>query len=191
MNDEQTWDENLRGKERLFVLNYCTQDAFFFNGTQSYIVAYTKYKDGKVSYRPDDNTAGVCASQLLRRPRVKEAIKRLLRDTQPEVDSENSYRLLHDLVIQATFNPADIIDKKGQLKVKKLEDLGELAKCVEQVIPTQFGTRIVLAKRSYAQEKLLKYYDLIRETPEIVQELPVVLLNDRKSIDDWNKEARA
>ena len=187
MSEEERWDEGLKAKERLFVLNFCTQDVCFFNQTKSYIEAYTRYKHGTVEYVPSYDVAATCASQLLKKPKIKRAIRELLRATQPEIDEKNSYRLLHDLVLQATYNPADIIDNKGRLKVKKLEDLGELAKCVEQIIPTQYGARVVLQKRSYAQEKLLKYYDLIRDTPELKAELPVVLVNDKEDIDEWNK----
>ena len=190
MSEENNgWDSELNGRERLFVLNYCTDSLCFFNGTQSYKAAYTKTKGGMAEYIPDDDTAAVGASKLLRKAKVKKAVKDLLSEMQPDIDKENSHRLLHDLVLQATYNPADIIDKKGRLKVGELSELGELAKCIEQIYMTPLGTRIVLSSRRFAQDKLLKYYNLVCEKPEIKVDLPVIAIAEKaESAAEWNRD---
>lgn len=190
MNEEHkhAWDEEIKGRQRLFVLNYCTSELFFMNGRQAYIAAYTKIKDGK-PVKPKEETADVNASRLLSNAKVKNAAAKLLAELQPDVDRDNSYKLLHDLFLQATYNPADIIDSKGRLKVKRFEDLGDMAKCVEQIEPSQYGLKVKLASRKFAQDKLLKYYDLVREMPEIAAALPVVYLSQKEeTLEDWNKK---
>ena len=177
------WDDDLKPKERAFVLAYCTDDKCFWNGTK----AVQAFRD------LDDASAAVVASRLLKKESVKRAIKSLIESVQPEVDAENIYRLLHDLFIQSSYNPADIIDDTGQLR-KPIEQLGDLAKCIAQIIPLSsqegiFGARVVLADRAKAQTKLMKYYNLIRDAPEIKAEMPVIMLNDKAdSLDDWNAE---
>lgn len=188
-NENDGWDSELNGRERLFVLNYCTDSLCFFNGTQAYKAAYTKTKGGMAEYIPDDDTAAVGASKLLRKAKVKKAVKDLLSEMQPDIDKENSHRLLHDLVLQATYNPADIIDRKGRLKVSELSELGELAKCIDQIYMTQTGTRIVLSSRRFAQDKLLKYYNLVCEKPEIKVDLPVIAIAEKAdNAAEWNRD---
>lgn len=190
-NKKEQWDDEISGRKRLFVLNYCTSELFFMNGRRSYIEAYTQIKDGKPVYRPTNETADVNASRLLSNAKVRKAVRLLLKESQPEADRENGYRLLHDLVIQATYNPADIIDKKGRLKVKDLTELGDLAKCIDSISTGPQGTFVKLASRKFAQDKLLKYYDLVKEVPEIKADLPVIILPDKTaSVDAWNEKAR-
>lgn len=189
-DDKERWDDEISGRKRLFVLNYCTSELFFMNGRRSYIEAYTQVKDGKLVYKPTNETADVNASRLLSNAKVKKAVRLLLKETQPEADVENGYRLLHDLVILATYNPADIIDKKGRLKVKDLSELGDLAKCIDSISTGPQGTFVKLASRKFAQDKLLKYYDLVKEVPELKADLPIILLTDKSpSVDAWNEKA--
>ena len=37
---EERWDTDLKHKERLFVLHFCTDDLTFLNATQSYKSVY-------------------------------------------------------------------------------------------------------------------------------------------------------
>ena len=184
--EEEDWDKDIKGKERLFVLNFCTSELYFMNQRQAYIAAFTKTKKGKLISRPTEESADVCASRLMKKPEIKKAIVKLLKLNQPENDQSNSYKLLHDLVLQATYNPSDIINEQGMLKTKTLEELGDLAKCIEYIQPSKFGYIVRLASRRFAQDKLLKYYDLVRETPDIQATLPVIMLQDKETIENWN-----
>lgn len=187
IEEDKPWDSEIKGRQRLFVLNYCTNPLFFMNGRRSYIEAYTKIKDNNELERPSNEVADVNASRLLSNAKVKRAVSQLLAESQPEADKDNSYKLLHDLVIQATFNPSDIIDNMGNLK-GDLEDLGDLAKCIESIEPTKFGPRVRLTSRKFAQDKLLKYYELVREQPEIQATLPVIYMTDKEDEETWNKD---
>lgn len=187
MQEEGTWDAGLKHRERLFVLHYCTDDETFLNASASYRKVYTK-KDkssGKIIVLSNE-VSEACSSRLMQRQHIKIAIARLLKLTQAELDETNTYRILHDLIMYSTFNPADIVNSKGKLR-KNLEDLGELAKCVEDIYPTQYGLRIKLIDRSKYMTQLLKYLELVREDTSIDATIPVIEMV-RKAVnpEEWN-----
>ena len=186
--EKSEWDSEVFGRVRIFVLNYCTDSLCFCNGTKAYKQAYTKIVEGKAVYIPSDEVSATSASRLLRNVKVKKSIALLLKETQAEADRENGYRLLHDLFLQATFNPADIIDKRGQLRVKDLSELGDLAKCIASIEPSLYGAKVKLINRAYAQEKLLRYYKLASDGNTVKLELPVIDAGGKLSIDEWNEE---
>lgn len=188
--DDLPWDAEIRGRQRTFVLNYCTSSIYFMNATKAYQEAYKRFGPDGTAIECTEESAASSASEMLRKPKVRRACAKLLAMNQPEADSANAYRLLHDLFLQATYDPADIIDESGNLKVKDLKELGDLAKCIEGLEPTRYGIKVRLASRRFAQDKLLKYYDLVCEAPEIQASLPVIMLADRaETIDSWEKEA--
>lgn len=185
------WDDGLKPRERKFVVYYCTDDDCFMNGRKAFRKANTKYRAGEVTYEPSDSVSDTGASKLLSSAKVKSAVRRLLAELQPDVDAENIPRLLHDLYVQATFSPADIVDASGRLVVDDIAELGDKAKCIRQLYATKYGTRVELADRSRAQEKLLRYYDLVRERlPDADGDgmARVVLASQSASVDDWNRE---
>ena len=184
--EKDVWDAEVRGRKRLFVLNYCTDTVCFMNGRRAYKAAYTKIKDGNPVYVPEDEVSDAGASRLLRSVKVKRAVARLLAETQPEADRENGYRLLHDLVLQATFRPGDIIDADGQL-IKSLDELGDLSKCIKNIYATKYGIRVELMDRSFAQDKLLKYYNLVTEQQNVSITLPVINAGEKTGIEEWNE----
>lgn len=189
---DESWDAEVKGKERLFVLYYCTNEQTFLNGTASYKAAYTRkdQETGKL-IKLDKETCEVCASRLLKRERVRTAITRLLKTAQVDLDERATYQLLHDLMIYATYNTSDIITEDGSLRVKKLSDLGELAKCVTDIQQTKYGLHIRLADRSKYITQLLQYLNLVR--PEILLDakLPVIELPNKSiTVDDWNAIAK-
>jgi len=103
-----------------------------------------------------------------------------------DADRENGYRLLHDLVLQATFRPSDIIDADGQL-IKSLDELGDLSKCIKNIYATKYGIRVELMDRSFAQDKLLKYYNLVTEQQNVSITLPVINAGEKTGIEEWNE----
>lgn len=173
----EEWDAELKGKKRLFVLFYCTEEDCFLNGTQAYLKAYKNCES--------ENAAAVNASKLLRNAKVKQAVKKLLRLARDEDDEQAVYRLLKTYERLSFFNPADIIDKSGRLIVENLKDLGELSICVEQ-IETRVSsagpyTVVKLANRHKAMEALSKYLNLIRPEVDIQAMMPVVMLSDKNN----------
>lgn len=188
---EGKWDSGLKRKERLFVLHYCTDDLTFLNATASYKSVY-KDRD-KVTGKVTDRSNEVCeaaASRLLSREHIKVAVSKLLTETQADLDEKNSYRLLKELMQLASYNPADIIDNYGQLKVDNLKELGDLAKCVQEIIPTRFGLRVILADRAKYMQMMLKYLNLIRPEVLVAEQLKVVAMVEKdNSIEAWNNRA--
>lgn len=190
--DKERWDAEITGKKRLFVLHYCTDDATFLNGTASYRAAYKKVnkETGKVETLGDE-VCQTAASRLLKREEIKIAISRLLKLTQANLDDEHGYKLLHEAYLYATYNPADIINKDGKLVVKKLSDLGELAKVVTDIIPTKYGLHIKLADRSKYIGLLLNYLKLVKPEIKVDQELNVVeMVQKAINVDAWNEYAQ-
>jgi hypothetical protein len=189
--EEVRWDDEVKGRERLFVLRYCTDSETFLNGGATYKKVYEKRDaNGKVIKKLSRETCNTNASRLLKKERVRTACARLLRETQADVDEKSQYRLLHDMLLYATYNPADIIDEHGELRGRDLKKLGELAKCVTEIIPSRYGYRVKLADRGQYINQLLQYLKIVR--PEIVvdEQLKVVEMV-RKCVDvsEWNKFA--
>lgn len=189
--NEEKWDSGLKHKERLFVLHYCTDDLTFLNGTASYKAVY-KDRD-KVTGKVTDRSNEVCesaASRLLGKQHIKKAVSKLLTETQADLDEKNGYKLLKDLMLLADYNPADIVTGKGVLKVKRIEELGELSKCIQQIIPTKFGLQIILADRSKYMQMYLKYLNLIKPEILVAERLKVIALPGKsESVDEWNAMA--
>lgn len=186
--NEQEWDEGLKRKERIFVLHYCTNDATFLNAAASYRAAYTKVNNetGDLII-PDQKTCESCGSRLLKRERVKDAARKLLKLAKTELDERTEYQIIHDLCTLSFYNPADILNEAGDLKTEKLEDLGEKAKCIAQITPTKYGIKYTLYDRNKAMHELLCYLNLIRPEAQIDVQLPVIeMVQKAISCDDWN-----
>lgn len=187
-DDDTAWDEGLKGRNRNFVIFYCTDPDCFMNGRRSYLKAFSKYKAGERVWEPSVEVADAASSRLLRNVKVKNSCRALLRLLQPDVDTDNATKLLHDLAVQAMYNPADIIDDTGDL-VKPLKEMGDLAKCVNGIQWTKYGKKVILVDRTRAQRNLLEYYNLVRELPEHDVGLPITYLVPKaESIEEWNKE---
>ena len=185
------WDDGLGRNERLFVLHYCTDDLTFLNATASYKSVYKERNrvTGTVKERSNE-VCQAAASRLLAKEHIRRAVSKLLTQTQQDLDEKNSYRLLKDLMLLADFNPADIVDGKGRLKVKNIEELGELAKCISQIEMTKTGVKITLVDRSKYIGMYLKYLNLIRPDVIVAEQLRVVAMVDKDdSIDAWNERA--
>lgn len=185
------WDEGLGRNERLFVLHYCTDDLTFLNATASYKSVYKERN--RVTGKVKDRSNEVCqaaASRLLAKDHIRKAVSKLLTQTQQDLDEKNSYRLLKDLMLLADYNPADIVDGKGRLKVKNIEELGELAKCISQIEMTKTGIKVTLVDRSKYIGMYLKYLNLIRPDVIVAEQLRVVALAEKDaSVDAWNERA--
>ncbi len=182
----RAWDDELRGKQRLFVLFYCTDAECFLNGTKAYSKAY-----------PDctgSDAAAVSASKMLRKAKVKTAIRHLLRIARDDLDDKMIHKLLHQYEVLSFYNPADIITASGGLIVDDLKELGELAMCVEGIETkvNQAGqyTVIKLVNRFKAMEALAKYLKLIKPDVEIDVSMPVVYLEDKNTGFEYAKDAK-
>ena len=188
---EDAWDYELKGRERLFVLRYCTDSETFLNATATYRKVYSKAdKNGKVKLLARE-VCEAASSRLMKKDRIRTACSRLLRETQADIDQTSQYQLLHDMVLYATYNPADIINSQGELKVKDLKSIGELAKCVTEIFPTKFGYRVKLADRGQYIQQLLKYLELVKpDVPTDDEHLKVIeMVSKAVSVEEWNRFA--
>lgn len=191
---EDAWDDGLKPKERLFVLHFCTDDLTFFNATQSYKVVYKdKNRETGVVTERSNEVCQAASSRLLSKAHIKKAVSKLLTETQADLDEKNGYKLLRNLMLLADFNPADILDTKGGLKVKDLSELGEKAKCISQIeYNKKGGLKITLADRSKYMQMYLKYLNLIKPEVMVAEQLKVVAMVPKaESVEAWNEIAGA
>jgi hypothetical protein len=181
-----SWDDALKGKRRLFVLYYCAREDCFLKPIKAYQKAYAK-KRGSELEEPNYNTAATNSWKLMQRPEIKEAIRKRLRAVQDEIDEETRYRVLQMYQTLALYDPADIIDKNGALKIKgeDLSELGELSKCIAGVVEKKSdkGTinyEIKLVDRFKALEGIAKYLELIKPDGGTTVNVPVMLINPKR-----------
>ena len=192
-NEIRTWEDGLSGRIRLFVLMYCTDEDCFLNGTRAYKAAYQrKNRETGELEETDDNTAAVNASKLLRKAKVRTAIKMLLALAREETDEEAVERTIKLWNTLAFYNPADIITVDGRLKVTDLEELGPLARCIQGIERREgkYGTtiNIKLADRAPYARDYAKYLNLIRPDTGNLVTIPVVVTTERSYIDDFNQD---
>ena len=189
--EEKTWDAELKPKERLFVLHFCTDDLTFLNATASYKAVY-KERDKKTRKIKDrsNEVCEACSSRLMSREHIKIAVAKLLRESQADLDEKNGYKLLKDLMMLADFNPAEIVKANGKLTVKDLSQLGEKAKCIKSIEPTKFGLKIELVDRSKYMQMYLRYLNLIKPEVLVEEKLKVIeMVPKSASVEEWNKLA--
>lgn len=189
--EEKTWDADLKPKERLFVLHFCTDDLTFLNATASYKAVY-KERDKRTRKIKDrsNKVCEACSSRLMSREHIKIAVAKLLRESQADLDEKNGYKLLKDLMLLADFNPAEIVKANGTLTVKDLSQLGEKAKCIKSIEPTKFGLKIELVDRSKYMQMYLRYLNLIKPEVLVEEKLKVIAMVPKSaSVEEWNKLA--
>ena len=167
------WHTGLTGRRRLFVEYYCKDKSCLFNATASYIKAYGSDKP------LSDSSIQSNSSRMMRDPKIKDAIARLLRSNQNEEDQITEYKLLNLLKTLAFYNPADIIDEYGNVK-GSLADLGELSLCVTGIKKSRNGDKeIKLFDRTKAIDVLSVYLGIRRPEDGATVINPVVLLTEK------------
>jgi hypothetical protein len=173
------WDEGLTGRQRRFVELYCTDKACFLNPRAAYIKTYRR----EGSLVPPDQ-ADANAARMMRHPKIKDAIARLLRSAREEKDIIAGEQVLSLLEMLASYNPADIIDKDGNLKVDDIEKLGPLALCITGIRKTRGYKEIRLFDRFKAIDALAEYLKLVRPQGAQAAAVPIVILPPKEAPDD-------
>lgn len=195
--NSELWDSEIKGRQRLFVLYYCTDESSLFNQSEAYKKAYTKKDKQTDKYiEPDNTTCQTNGSRLMKNEKIKLAIKRLLKVTQADIDDEMVYRILKEMALGATYNPADILDKNGKLVTKTLAQLGDKAKMIAQIEPTKFGIKYTLVNRSKYIDMLAKYLQLVKPETTVDIKLPVIEVTpkftddtEQSAVEKWNEAA--
>jgi ribosomal protein S20 len=182
------WDSDLKGRRRLFVQYYCTDGDCFMKPIPAYQKAYTKTSNG-IPVEPSYETAKNRSSNLMQKPEVRAAIKKLLRKAQDEIDEETRYQILRMYKELAFYNTSDIIDAKGNLKVSDISQLGELAKCVTGITRKvndkgRESIEVKLADRFKALEAIAKYLDLIKPDGSTTINAPIMILSQKELEDE-------
>lgn len=195
--EQEQWDSEIKGRQRLFVLFYCTDESCLFNQSEAYRKAYTKKnkQTGEIE-EPESSTCQTNGSRLIKTRKIRTACKRLLKEVQADIDDEMVYKLLKEMSLGATFNPADILTASGRLVTKNLKDLGEKAKLIAQITPTKFGIQYTLVNRFKAIEMLAKYLELVKPETTVDINIPVIEVTPKfmdddagSAVDKWNKVA--
>jgi phage terminase small subunit len=179
-----TWHAGLTGRRRRFVEYYCTSKECFLNATAAYVKAY-----GSGGKELSDSSVQSNASRMMRDPKIKDAVARLLRANQNEEDQITEYQVLSLLKTLATYNTKDIIDDNGNLK-KSLEDLGPLALCVEGIKKTKHGKEIKLYDRAKAFSIMCNYLRLTRPEEGATVINPVVYLTEKDVETDGERKPK-
>jgi hypothetical protein len=167
------WYEGLTGRRRLFVELYCTNRECFLNATAAFIKAYTK--NGK---ELSDSSIQSNASRIMRDPRIKRAIGKLLRSRQNEEDQITEFQLLDILKRLSFYDPGDLYKEDGTLK--QIKDMGDLAICVTEIKRTRHGREIKLYDRTKSIAILCDYLDVTRPAEGAVIVNPNVYLSDKE-----------
>jgi len=162
--DAPIWYEGLTGRRRLFVEYFCTDKTCYLNATAAFIKAYSKNDKELI---PTDTSVQSNSARLMRDPKIKTAIAKLLRARQNEQDHLNEFKMLELLQTLAFYNPDDIVSRYGSLK-KDLGELGDLALCVAGIKQTRSGIEVKLYDRTKAIDMLSRYLELIRPQDGIV-----------------------
>jgi len=169
-NKQPVWWEGLTGKRKLFVEYYCTDKTCFCKATAAYIKAYGNNNESSIQSN---------SSRLMRDPVVKKAINLLLRSRQNEEDEITEYQILDVLKMLTFYNPADIVDRDGNL-IKNLEELGDLSLCVTGIKKGRHGKEIKLFDRTKALSLLCNYLNITRPEERATIINPVVLLTEKE-----------
>jgi hypothetical protein len=175
--DAPVWDEGLTGRRKKFVELYCKSKSCFLSPAKAYAEAFTR--NGIV---PSEKSIQSNSSRMMKDPKIKDAIKRLLRSHQDEEDQLTEYEVLRALKILSLTNPKDIVEKDnyGKYRVKELDELGELALCINEIKNTKHGQEIKLYDRTKSLSMLCSYLDITRpeEGKTIIN--PVIYLADKE-----------
>jgi hypothetical protein len=162
---------------------YCRDKGCFLNATAAYIKAYGSDK------QLSDSSIQSNASRIMRHPKIKDAVSRLLRSRQNEEDQITEYQLLDVLKTLAFYNPKDIVDEHGNLK-GSLEELGELSLCVAGIKKSRHGKEIKLFDRTKSIAMLSNYLNITRPEEGTTIINPVVCLTD-KDLETLREEEAA
>jgi len=174
------WHTGLTGRRRLFVEYYCQDKGCLFNATAAYIKAYGSDKP------LSDSSIQSNASRMMRDPKIKDAIARLLRSNQNEEDQITEYQVLDLLKTLALYNPKDIINEQGEIRCN-LEQLGMKSLCIAGIKKTKYGKEIKLFDRTKALEMLCNYLHITRPEDGATVINPVVMLTE-KDVEEMRGE---
>jgi hypothetical protein len=182
--------EVLRHRQRIplrwrkFALEYFLSG--FKNATESY----------RKAYGDSVEAAHICAAQLLAKQRFQEYFAGYLTKQLEEDKAILSAKVIQKMTVRAFYDPADIIDKSGNLK-HSMEELSEMGLSyaidgIERTITNKGDEtiKVKLADRQAALEFLGKYLKLIQQGTNIelnTQKSYQFVVIQRMTPEEWDR----
>lgn len=143
---------------------FCEEYLIDLNATRAYMAAYPRVKN--------ENTAAACASENLRKPKVKEYLDERKKDRQKRTEITQD-RVLRELATIAFTNATEIVsyDRGGHVRIKATEDLGkDEKKIIAGIKEGQWGTEVKFHDRLRALELLMKHLGMFDQKDELDKE---------------------
>jgi phage terminase small subunit len=152
--------QELSDKHRLFVVNLIKEN---FNQSQAYIATYGK---------ETEEFARINASRLLTDANIKESIQDVMNMLLESEKLTLEKKIIQMYMHRAFYDPSDILDENGDLKVSDLKELPDSCRYAIEGIEskTTYGKddtvidrKIKLANREKALEMLSKYMQIMAD----------------------------
>lgn len=143
---------------------FCEEYLIDLNATRAYMAAYPRVKN--------ENTAAACASENLRKPKVKEYLDERKKDRKKRTEITQD-RVLRELATIAFTNATEIVsyDRGGHVRIKATEDLGkDEKKIIAGIKEGQWGTEVKFHDRLRALELLMKHLGMFDQKDELDKE---------------------
>lgn len=143
---DDAWSQGLTEKQQNCVIDFFQAGCRIYSGIGGY-----KNKNAAVAFlNSKKGRKAVCLFGEFLIGKEKDTVK---------------FQLIKIYAARAFFNPADIIDKNGMLKIKKededLRKLGDLAYCIDGIKLTTTGFEVKLCDRHKSMEALERIFDIL------------------------------
>jgi uncharacterized protein YwgA len=117
------------------------------------------------------NASEKTISDFLRSAKGRSALKKYIENIIGETKDTLELKIIKLYMIQAFYNPADIIDDDGLL-ISPLADLGDLAYCIEGIEKTysragEIVKKVKLVNRDKALEQLARYINIMTDSLQV------------------------
>lgn len=142
---------------------FCEEYLIDLNATRAYMAAYPRVKN--------ENTAAACASENLRKPKVKEYLDERKKDLQKRTEITQD-KVLRELAAIAFADVTDIVSfSGGRVVIKPTDDLPkETRKIIAGIKEGQYGTEVKTYDRIRALELLGKHLGMFDQKDELDKE---------------------
>ncbi|MCP4336607.1 MAG: hypothetical protein GY679_02015 [Mycoplasma sp.] len=161
LNNKSKFYKPLRNRYKMFVSYYVIYN---FDSVGAALVAgYTQKR------------AAGAAGKLLSQENIRGAVAEFIEVYINKLNELTELNVVKQYMLEATYDPADIINADGSPKFNSLSELGEKSRVIVGIESKYFGkgedrvkqTTVKLADRNKALQQLARYKKLIREQIQI------------------------
>jgi hypothetical protein len=162
----------------LFVAEYCANG---MNGAQAY---------RKTHPRSSIAAAAVSASEFLRKPNIRAAVREWVSDALDVRKDILAKEIIDVLLKRAFFDPLDYVDTQGVMKdFDAVQARGVIDGIVRRETRDSTWVELRFADRDKALEMLIKYIELIKPDPaEAAAGTKIILLPKAMTPDEWTSK---